>query len=83
MAKPSDDLYLLQDGTHTPPANCDTGPNGVLRHTESLLAVCLYEDGTPQTVGQDAINNMNAEAAKAPVVEAAAPPAPPPDDHLI
>ena len=58
-------LYLLQDGTHADPGGCAPDDKGVLRHTESGLAVCLYEDGTPQTVGQDAINNMNLAAAKA------------------
>jgi hypothetical protein len=58
-------LYLLQDGTHADPGACAPDNKGALRHTESGLAVCLYEDGTPQTVGQDAINNMNLAAATA------------------
>lgn len=64
-------LYLLQDGTHADPSDVSKGKDGVLRHKNGL-AVCLYQDGSPQTVGQDAVNNKNVEAAKA-VDEPAAP----------
>lgn len=64
-------LYLLQDGTHADPAACSRGKDGVLRH-ENGLAVCLYEDGTPQTVGADAERNKNVEAASAGVAAEAA-----------
>lgn len=56
-------LYLLQDGTHADPSACKRGKDGVLRH-ENGLAVCLYENGEPQTVEEDAVRNKNVEAAK-------------------
>jgi hypothetical protein len=58
------DLYLLQDGTHADPADVSADAKGVLRHKNGLL-VCLYADGTPQTVGKDAVVNKNVEAATA------------------
>jgi hypothetical protein len=56
-------LYLLQDGTHASPGDVSKGKDGVLRHKNGL-AVCLYENGEPQTVGKDAVNNKNVDAAK-------------------
>lgn len=64
-------LYLLLDGTHAAPGDCSKDDKGVLRHSNGI-AVALYEDGSPQTVGKDAEVNKNVEAAaagKAPVPE--------------
>lgn len=68
----SKDLYLLQDGTHADPAECERGKDGVLRHKNGL-AVCLDANGEPQTVGGDAERNKNVEAAKAGEKPVAAP----------
>lgn len=70
-------LYLLVDGTHADPGECDVGADHELRHANGL-AVALREDGTPQTVAQGAVENMNVEAAKAGESELA-----PPDDLLL
>lgn len=59
----SEGLYLLQDGTHAAPGDCSKGKDGVLRHKNGL-AVCLYEDGKPQTVGEDAERNKNVMAVE-------------------
>jgi hypothetical protein len=67
-------LYLMQDGTHADPADVSADPKGVLRN-KSGLAVALYEDGKPQTVGEDAVRNKNVEAAKAGTPAVAAAPA--------
>jgi hypothetical protein len=55
------DLYLLQDGTYTDQTS--KGDDGVLRGPNGL-AVCLYADGSPQTLHRDAEANMNVMAAK-------------------
>lgn len=57
-------LYVLRDGTHADPAECEKDKNGVLKHKNGV-AVALYEDGSPQTVGKDAVVNKNVEAAEA------------------
>lgn len=67
------DLYLLVDGTHADPDECDVGADHELRHANGM-AVALREDGTPQTIKQDAIDNKNVEAAQE-VEPDAAPPA--------
>lgn len=64
MAK-SKNLYLLVDGTHANPDDCDVGADNELRHGEYGVPVALNEDGSPQTVGQGAIDNKNVEAAEA------------------
>lgn len=56
-------LYLLQDGTQAAPGDCKAGKDGVLRHKNGV-AVALRADGTPQTIGQGAVDNKNVEAAK-------------------
>lgn len=61
----SKDLYLLVDGTHADPDECDVGADNELRHGENGVPVALNEDGSPQTVAQGAIDNMNVEAAAA------------------
>lgn len=73
------DLYLLVDGTHADPDDCDVGADLELRHANGL-AVALNEDGSPMTVAQGAIDNMNAQAAAE--VEPDAPPHAE-DAHLI
>lgn len=65
------ELYLLVDGTHADPDECDVGADHELRHANGL-AVALNEDGSPQTVSQGAIDNKNVEAAQ--VGESDAPP---------
>lgn len=65
MKNNSGSLYLLQDGTHADPKDCSAGKDGVLRHKNGL-AVAMREDGEPQTLGSDAVQNMNVEAAKIP-----------------
>jgi outer membrane biosynthesis protein TonB len=67
----SKELYLLVDGTHADPDECDVGADHELRHANGV-PVALREDGLPQTVAQGAIENMNVEAAAA--VEPDAPP---------
>jgi hypothetical protein len=57
------ELYLLQDGTHADPSDVSADKSGVLRHKNGL-AVCLYDDGSPQTVTSDAVRNKNVAAAK-------------------
>ena len=69
MADKFGDLYLLQDGTYAPPGDCAKSKDGVLRNKNSGLAVCLYADGTPQTLKRDAEVNMNVQAAKIDVPE--------------
>ena len=69
MAYKFGDLYLLQDGTYAPPGDCAKSKDGVLRNKNSGLAVCLYDDGTPQTQNRDAQVNMNVQAAKIDVPE--------------
>lgn len=59
----ANELYLLQDGTHADASDVSKGKDGVLRHKNGL-AVCLYQDGSPQTVRKDAVNNKNVDAAK-------------------
>jgi hypothetical protein len=59
-------LVLLRDGTYAPPGDCKRDDNdAVIKHEASGIPVALYEDGTPQTLGQDAINNKNVDAALA------------------
>lgn len=60
----SKELYLLVDGTHADPDDCDVGADNELRH-ENGVPVALREDGLPQTVAQGTIENMNVEAVKA------------------
>lgn len=67
------DLYLLVDGTHADPDECDVGADLELRHANGV-PVALREDGNPQTVAQGAVDNMNVAAA-AEVVPDAPPPA--------
>lgn len=55
--------YLLADGTHADPNDCAPGADGVLRHKDGL-AVALRGDGVPQSIGVDAVDNKNVEAAK-------------------
>lgn len=56
--------YRLVDGTQADPNDCAPGEDGVLRHKNGL-AVALHEDGTPQSVGRDAVEGGNADAAAA------------------
>lgn len=56
--------YLLVDGTHADPNDVAPGDDGVLRH-KSGLAVALHENGVPQSIGVDAVENKNVEAAQA------------------
>lgn len=63
--------YLLVDGTHADPDDVSPGEDGVLRH-KSGMAVALHENGVPQSIGVDAVNNKNVEAASAGVEAAAA-----------
>lgn len=56
--------YLLVDGTYADPNDVATGEDGVLRHKDGL-AVALHENGVPQTIGMDAVENKNVEAAEA------------------
>lgn len=59
------DLYLLVDGTHADPDECDVGADNELRHNDNGVPVALNEDGSPQTVKQGAVDNKNVEAAEA------------------
>lgn len=68
-------LYLLQDGTQADPSDVSKGDDGVLRNKNGV-AVALYADGKPQTIGEDAERNKNVEAANA--GKEPVPPAPPP-----
>jgi len=58
------DLYLLQDGTHAAPGDCSKAEDGVLRHKNGL-AVAMRADGTPETVADASVTNMNVAAASA------------------
>lgn len=55
--------YLLVDGTHADPNDVSRDKDGALRH-KSGMAVALHADGTPQSIGRDAVDNKNVEAAK-------------------
>jgi hypothetical protein len=57
-------LYVLADGTHAKPGDCEKDDDGVLRHIYGM-PVALREDGEPMTVGQGAVDNKNEEAAQA------------------
>ena len=70
MKKPHT-LYLLADGTHANPADCERDDDGVLRHIYGM-AVALNADGEPETVSRGAIDNKNVEAAEAGADAAAA-----------
>lgn len=59
----SKELYLLQDGTHADPGECERGKDGVLRHKNGL-AVAVDQNGEPQTIGKNAELHGNVEAAK-------------------
>lgn len=61
----SKDLYLLVDGTHASPDDCDVGADNELRHNENGVPVALDAEGNPQTVAQGAVDNKNEEAAAA------------------
>lgn len=61
---PHHDFYRLQDGTQADPADVTKGKDGVMRHKNGL-AVLLKENGEPQTIGQEAVDNKNVEAANA------------------
>lgn len=56
-------LYLLVDGTHADPDECDVGADHELRHANGV-PVALREDGNPQTVAQGAVENMNVLASE-------------------
>ena len=51
------DLYILLDGTHADPADCDKGDDGVLRH-KSGVPVAMGKDG-PLTVAEQAVDGKN------------------------
>ncbi len=78
-------FYLLVDGTHADPDDCARGADGVLRH-ENGLAVAIREDGNPSTIGVDAVDNKNVEAAQMgepdPNTQPPPPSAPPQGDLL-
>lgn len=61
MAK---ELYLLVDGTHADPDECDLGADNELRHANGV-PVALRYDGNPQTVSLGVVENKNVEAAEA------------------
>lgn len=63
MTKDIGNFYRLSDGTQADPKDVSTGKDGVMRHKNGL-AVLLNEDGTPQTIGQEAVDNKNVEAAE-------------------
>jgi len=60
----SKELYLLVDGTHADPDDCDVGADHELRHANGV-PVALREDGKPQTIAAGAVENKNVEAANA------------------
>lgn len=64
MSKANPDLYLLVDGTHADPNECDVGADHMLRHANGV-PVALREDGTPQTLGGNASDSGNVQAAAA------------------
>jgi hypothetical protein len=90
----SKELYLLVDGTYASPDDCDVGADNELRHKDNGVPVALREDGTPQTLAQGTVENMNVEAAEVGVSDAPPPElkdepveadklSPEPDDDLL
>lgn len=61
----SKDLYLLVDGTHANPDDCDVGADNELRHKDNGVPVALDANGNPQTIAQLSVDSKNEEAAKA------------------
>lgn len=59
-----DTWYLLVDGTHADPNDVNTDEKGVLRN-KSGTPVAMRDGGIPHTVGHDAKDNKNVEAAQA------------------
>jgi len=59
-----DTWYLLVDGTYADPNEVSHDKDGVLKHKNGV-AVALRESGVPHTIGVDAVQNKNVEAAKA------------------
>lgn len=61
----SNDLYLLVDGTHASPDDCDVGADNELRHNENGVPVALDADGKPQKLSKLVLDAKNVEAAEA------------------
>lgn len=64
MSKTNPELYLLVDGTHADPSECDVGADHMLRHANGV-PVALREDGNPQTVADNTAESGNVQAANA------------------
>jgi hypothetical protein len=64
MKRDLDGLYLLRDGTQADPADCSSGKDGVLRHTNGV-AVALKDDGEPITIAANAVRSGSGAAAEA------------------
>jgi hypothetical protein len=68
----SGDLYVLLDGTHAAPGDCEAGDDGVMRHLNGV-PVALTDAGEPMTVRRQVEMGGNALAAEMGKVDAAGP----------